>query len=463
MGYYELLLARKLSGGGGGSSIDVEPLSVTTNGTYTAPEGTAYSPVSVNVSGGGSDEWKRPADWPDLSKLSRTGTVVYATYKADYPDAYYSIFMMTTSNSHKAKIAVGNIVNGEYVVESEIEANHNAYTRHLLGIDPSGYKVLRITEEQGYPINMLTFGDPTETQFTVDGVGVTGMHSSLLEVYGNLPNTVNTFSTRACHYVQSVDVKNVIFASHNNNLNYSFAYCYDLANLDATTWNTTDAKTFDSAFREVPCVVKGFENFKTSNSTNFGYTFDHTLIESADLRNWNMSNVTSISRMFNYAKKLKSVKLNGPGVACTASNLFDSCWDLEDVYISDTSKITTFNSTFSSCNSIIEFDLSDWDMSSATSTNSTFTNMRRLVKITLPPTLSVVGNSFLNGCFALMEIHFKATTPPSLSATSPFPTMNVGDGRKIYVPYSADHSILNAYKTATNWSSYADYIFEEEQ
>ncbi len=37
---------------GGGSSVTVEALSVTQNGTYTAPTGTAYSPVTVNVSGG---------------------------------------------------------------------------------------------------------------------------------------------------------------------------------------------------------------------------------------------------------------------------------------------------------------------------------------------------------------------------------------------------------------------------
>lgn len=36
---------------GGGSSVDVESLSVTANGTYTAPTGKAYSPVNVNVSG----------------------------------------------------------------------------------------------------------------------------------------------------------------------------------------------------------------------------------------------------------------------------------------------------------------------------------------------------------------------------------------------------------------------------
>lgn len=39
--------------GGGGGGVTVTPLSVTENGTYTAPSGTAYSPVTVNVAGSG--------------------------------------------------------------------------------------------------------------------------------------------------------------------------------------------------------------------------------------------------------------------------------------------------------------------------------------------------------------------------------------------------------------------------
>lgn len=39
-----------------GGDVDVEALSVTANGTYTAPTGKAYSPVTVNVSGGGGSE-----------------------------------------------------------------------------------------------------------------------------------------------------------------------------------------------------------------------------------------------------------------------------------------------------------------------------------------------------------------------------------------------------------------------
>ena len=37
------------SGGGGGSGITVEPITITKNGTTTAPSGKAYSPITVNV------------------------------------------------------------------------------------------------------------------------------------------------------------------------------------------------------------------------------------------------------------------------------------------------------------------------------------------------------------------------------------------------------------------------------
>ena len=41
----------------GGSDIEVIPLTATANAVYTAPTGKAYSPVTVNVSGGGGDDW----------------------------------------------------------------------------------------------------------------------------------------------------------------------------------------------------------------------------------------------------------------------------------------------------------------------------------------------------------------------------------------------------------------------
>lgn len=49
-GYYQLTYAV-----GGEIELTTEPLNVTENGTYTAPKGKAYTPITVNVSGGGGD------------------------------------------------------------------------------------------------------------------------------------------------------------------------------------------------------------------------------------------------------------------------------------------------------------------------------------------------------------------------------------------------------------------------
>ena len=56
--------------------------------------------------------------------------------------------------------------------------------------------------------------------------------------------------------------------------------------------------------------------------------------------------------------------------------------------------------------------------------------------------------------------HVRATTPPTLEATG-FTETGIA-GLVIYVPYSEDHSILNAYLAATGWSGRGDQIREEE-
>ena len=82
MDFYGVLLASKLNGGGGGSSVTVESLGVTENGTYTAPTGKAYSPVTVNVGGG------VPTGYTECNYIQSNGDAYIDTGVFEVPNVF---------------------------------------------------------------------------------------------------------------------------------------------------------------------------------------------------------------------------------------------------------------------------------------------------------------------------------------------------------------------------------------
>lgn len=106
-------------------------------------------------------------------------------------------------------------------------------------------------------------------------------------------------------------------------------------------------------------------------------------------------------------------------------------------------------------------------------------NCSRLASFNIPSEVRTIGNEAFRGCgFPVLTFPAKVTdigaqqyfgtsqglatiimlpsTPPTIKTNTFF----LSSGCRIIVPYSADHSILNAYKTATNWAAIADYIEE---
>lgn len=87
-----------------------------------------------------------------------------------------------------------------------------------------------------------------------------------------------------------------------------------------------------------------------------------------------------------------------------------------------------------------------------------FRNMA-VKKLFIPASVTKINTTSFAYNYLCEEIHLYPTVPPTLGNSNAFN----GTTGTFYVPYSADHSILEAYQTATNWSTYASRMQEEPQ
>ena len=95
----------------GGETITVEPLSVVENGTTTAPEGTAYNPVIVNVPSAGGNGFYISADSETESAQVPSGKVLHSTTKDDDTNAFTYILRIYAYASNEMEDSV--TFNGE--------------------------------------------------------------------------------------------------------------------------------------------------------------------------------------------------------------------------------------------------------------------------------------------------------------------------------------------------------------
>lgn len=85
--------------------------------------------------------------------------------------------------------------------------------------------------------------------------------------------------------------------------------------------------------------------------------------------------------------------------------------------------------------------------------NSAFYTCYNIPSIEHPSTVTSIGTSTYQNCYACLKYIFRSTTPPTLSSTNAFTGIN--PSAKIYVPDAS----LATYQAATNWSTYANYIY----
>lgn len=134
------------------------------------------------------------------------------------------------------------------------------------------------------------------------------------------------------------------------------------------------------------------------------------------------------------------------GVTSIGAFLFFNCRSLTSIAIP--SGVTTVDSeSFGGCNSLTSVTIPD----SVTSIGSyAFEWCYGLTSVTIGSGITSIGVFAFGGCSGLTSITIEATTPPTLGAD----VFDNTNDCPIYVPEES----VNAYKNATNWSTYASRI-----
>lgn len=270
-----------------------------------------------------------------------------------------------------------------------------------------------------------------------------------------IPDSVTYIST---NFYGCYNLKKII--THKTNLEVSsssaFSTCYTLENIpfSITLTNSGSTTKISQLFynmyslKSIPTWSKSVGNITEWGNYVYGSCY---LIKTAYIP----STITDLGTYtFQNCYCLESVDLPN-NLTIMGTNCFYQCYSLSSITIPNT--VTSIgNQCFQYCYSLSQITLST---SLATLGSNVFSSTK-LTTLTIPASVTSIGNQCFSNCTAMQEYHFLRTTPPTLGTTA---FSSIPSGCKIYVPYSADHSILNAYKTATNWSTYASYIEEEPQ
>ena len=191
------------------------------------------------------------------------------------------------------------------------------------------------------------------------------------------------------------------------------------------------------------------------------------------------SSLTNIEGGAFYGSALKSADLSGTQMTGVDDGAFYGCSTLESVKLPSTLQWITKNNAnnanngaFGYCNHLTAVDMSGTAVTNIGTKSfyhctalasvtfpsaltaiqaSSFANCTSLTSVDIPASVTSIGNGAFQSCSALTSVTVRATTPPTLG-TNVFDRTNAN--LVIYVPAES----VDAYKAATNWSTYASRI-----
>ena len=149
----------------------------------------------------------------------------------------------------------------------------------------------------------------------------------------------------------------IVFKDDIKNLCGFFEYNFQIISIDLSNFNTSNVTDMSFMFNTCRNLreIKGINQLKTNNVISLNGMFqDCNELEHLDLSNWNTSKVSNMGYMFNKCKKLKKIKGINEFITKevrTIRAMFKECKELEYLDLSsfDTSNVNDMSFIFSEC------------------------------------------------------------------------------------------------------------------
>ena len=224
--------------------------------------------------------------------------------------------------------------------------------------------------------------------------------SGVMSVKGTTNSRTGTHFSGSGNYARNLTrIEEIRFSTKTNIEGYAFDYCYALQSVT---------------------IPEGVTNFE-------GYTFTYCCaLQSVTIP----EGVTSIGTYeFAYCYALQSVTIP-EGATNIGNSAFRNCYALQGVTIPE--GVTNIE-------------------------GYAFAYCYALHGVTIPEGVTSIGTYAFQSCYANVAYRFKRNAPPTLSSQNTFD--GISTDTVFYVPAAS----LNAYKTANNWSTYANRMVAEPE
>ena len=281
----------------------------------------------------------------------------------------------------------------------------------------------------GGEVEVITYVDGDDYAVTsVDTYGSIGFSNCTKKIV--LLENITEIGPHAfsnCSELNSIDLTHCINLTKIGN--FAFSHCLNLENIYIPK---NVSEIIYTAFFEC-------SNLKiiTVNESNINFSSENGV-----LYNKNKSS------LLKYPSGKKETSFSIPNSVTIIDNgAFYYCENLENIALSE-SVTSIKGSAFLGCTNLKSITIPS--NVSAIET-STFNKCASLASIVIPSNITSIGSYAFYDCTSLVEITVLAETPPTIQSST---FSNGPDNRVFYIP---DVSV-DAYKTATNWSRYADQI-----